>query len=155
MAAFVPYNVRIVIGFSSCSFMNFINFMIFIITKDGQKNNNTCSPPRPSVDPTALIDKFGGCGVWSYNTKNKSLFCKIYCTSCPANCHCTIEQHVKSKKHQSKLKMKEEGGSVATQSTLQLMLESDCLPSVFTKDLAKMFVACNILLFKVDNSHSL
>jgi len=104
--------------------------------------------PRPSVDPSALISKFGGRGVWSYNTRNKSFFCKICCTSCPANRRSTIVQHVKCKKHQSKLKMKEEG-SMTTQSTLQLMPEPDYLPSAFAKDLAKMLVACNIPLFKV------
>jgi hypothetical protein len=56
------------------------------------------------VDPTARIAEFGGHGVWRYSARFKHIFCKLCSTSCPLNRRSSIITHIKSKKHEEKLK---------------------------------------------------
>ncbi len=104
------------------------------------------------VLPVSLISEFGGKAIWEYNPATKSLFCKLCITSCPAGRRNMIEKHVNTMRPKKKIDLRQQGtsGTTTQPSFVQVVSESSSKTSVFVSDLAKMLVACDIPLKKVE-----
>ena len=100
--------------------------------------------PKTS-NPTTLIREFGGSRVWEHHAQTGSLFCKL------CSCHfdfkrkSLVANHVQTAKHKKNVELLNKG-----EASQQQLLTGVVTRPPFVTDLARMLVACNIPLHKVE-----